>query len=396
MNQLKKYKLAILISHPIQYHVPLFRALSAHPRIELTVYYCWDFGIGKEGQDIESGARYQWDIPLLDGYAYKFLNNISPQPSSAGFFGQINPGIMSELWRNKYDALWVHGYSFCTDWLAFFVAFFLGIPIFFRGISHLLDSKPWYVNIVKRAILTSLFAICRACLYIGTHNREYYKAYGVPDRKLFHVPHIVDNAFFSAFSASLSPKRAVIRKRFGFSDDRPVVLFLGRLVSKKRPQWVLDAYQEMRKRYQCGLLVAGEGPARHDMEKQISLENIPDVVFTGFLNQTEIPRAYIAADIFILPSAREETWGLVVNEAMNFGLPIIVSDKVGCAPDLVYENQNGFVISSFPELREALSRLIIDKKSRCVFGSTSKEIISAWNVDRAVEGAITALQSLHD
>lgn len=392
MTNNKKYKLAILISHPIQYHTPFFQALAKNPQIDLTVYYCWDSGIKKEIHDLESGARYKWDIPLLEGYAYRFLKNLSPKPSANAFWGQINPGIVKELRQNKYDALWVHGYSFFTDWLAFFTAFIFGTPIFFRGIAHLLDPRPWYVNTAKRFILTPLFLMCRACLYIGVHNREYYKTYGVPDKKLFHIPHVVDNNFFNKFYEELSPKRSQIRKKFGFMDGRPVILFLSRLVSKKRPMWALEAYKEIRKTHLCGLIFAGEGPVRAEMETKIAEENIPDVVFTGFLNQKEIPEAYAAADIFVLPSLREETWGLVVNEAMNFGLPIIVSDKVGCGPDLVLENKNGYIISSQEELNNALLRLISNEKKRKNFGRKSKEIISSWDTNKAVEGVLKALK----
>ncbi|MDP3725172.1 MAG: glycosyltransferase [Nanoarchaeota archaeon] len=392
----KKYKLAILISHPIQYHTPIFRALAKDPQIDLKVYYCWDFGVGKDGEDVESGARYQWDVPLLEGYKYRFLKNYSEKPSSSHFFGQINPGIIPEVFGGTYDALWVHGYSFATNWFAFFAARLKGVPILFRGITHALDAKQRRVDFGKRMILPLLFRMCGACLYIGKNNKEYYKTYGVPDKKLFHVSHVVDNSFFEKFYEKLGPARRNIRKRYGFPDNRPVILFLGRLVSKKRPMWVLDAYKKIRKNNACGLILAGEGPDRREMENVVSAENIPDVVFTGFLNQTEIPEAYIASDIFVLPSAREETWGLTVNEAMNFGLPIIVSDKVGCAPDLVRKNENGFIVSSFEELCGALEALVSSKETRSQFGAKSRKIISSWDIKQSVEGARRALQSIHD
>lgn len=393
MIENKKYKLAILISHPIQYHTPLFQALAKHPQIDLTVFYCWDFGVDKKSFAPEFGVAYKWDIPLLDGYKHKFLRNFSLRPSDR-FWGQINPGIVKEVWTGRYDVLWVHGYSFFTDWLAFLAAKLRGTPIFIRGVTHILDEKPWYVRLVKKIILPILFGACAACLYIGENNKRYYEYYGVSREKLFFVPHVVGNDFFQGFYEKLEPKRAEIRKRFGFSGDHPIILFAGKLIPKKRPLWVLEVYRKIRGKHACGLLFAGEGPLRKDIESEVEKYNIPDVRITGFLNQTEMPRAYIAGDVLVLPSAYGETWGLVVNEAMNFGLPIIVSDKVGCGPDLVFKDKNGFIISSREELYDALLRLISDEGMLRNFGKKSKEIIASYDIIKATDGALEALRKI--
>src|SRR3989304_1708993 len=394
MTDSKKYKLAILISHPIQYHTPLFQALARHPEIDLTVYYCWDFGVKKQSAEPEFGVAYEWDIPLLEGYKYKFLKNLSLRPSEK-FWGQVNPDVMREIWKERYDALWVHGYSFFTDWLAFLAAKLRGTPIFIRGITHLLDKKPWHIRLIKRLMLSVLFKACAACLYIGKHNKDYYQHYGVPERKLFLVPHVVGNDFFRKFYEELKPRRAEIRKEFGFTGDDPVILFAGKLIPKKRPLWVLEAYRKVREQYPCKMLFAGEGPLRKDIESEVKKHGIPDVVITGFLNQTEMPRAYVSGDMLVLPSAYGETWGLVVNEAMNFVLPIIVSDKVGCGPDMVKEGENGYIIRSPENLADALREIVSDGEKRREFGKRSAELVSIWNVEQAVRGAYAALRSIY-
>lgn len=386
-------KIAFLISHPIQVYASFFRSLSKHPDIDLTVYFCIKWG-AEEFFDPEFAKTYKWDIPIVEGYKHIFLKNYSPKPSNA-FFGQINPGIISELKREKYDAIIIHGYTSVTNWLAFFGSLLSKTPIFFRGISHILDKKPWYIRVAKQIILSLLFKICAACLFIGKNNKNYYKQYGVPESKLFFVPHIVDNDFFQGFYKELSPERGKIRQSFGFSDDRPIILFTGKLISKKRPLLVLKAYEKIRKEHFCGLLFAGDGQLRGEIENLVKKNNIPDVVITGFLNQTELPKAYISGDVLVLPSDVGETWGLVINEGMNFGLPIVVSNKVGCGPDLVRENENGYIFSSLEELYDSLLKLIVNEELRIKFGKKSKEIINTWGIPECVENIVEALKSVN-
>jgi len=392
-NMMEKYKFAVLISHPIQYHVPIFQALAKDPRIDLMVYYCWDFGVGEAREEPEFGVKYSWDIPMLEGYTYKFLKNWSLKPSSTSFWGQINPSIIGELRREKYDGLLVHGYSFFTNWLAFFAARGAHTPIFLRGITHILDKRPWYVRLAKRMILPPLFRMVSKCMYIGEHNKAYYKEYGARDEKLMHLPHVVSNKFFKGFDEKLRPEREKIKKEFGVPSGKPVILFAGKLIPKKRPMWALKAYEETRKATDSAFLVAGDGPLRKKMEAYVEKNNIPDVSFVGFLNQTELPRAYVSGDVFVLPSGWGETWGLTINEALNFGLPVIVSDKVGCGGNLVKEGENGYIIKSFDELVVALEELVSDSEKRKEYSKKSREIISHWGVPEAVESIVNALRS---
>lgn len=392
---MKNYKLAILISHPIQYHTPLFQALSKDPRIDLMVYYCWDFGVKEKKHESEFNTSYKWDMPLLDDYKCKFLKNLSLKPSSKSFWGQINPGIMVEICRNRYDAIWVHGYSFLTDWLAFFSAKVCGTPIFLRGVTHILDEKPLLVRIVKRIVLPFLFSMCSVCLYIGENNRRYYEFYGVPQEKLYLIPHIVGNEFFRDFYMKMKKNREKFRKKFDLPINVPVILFSGKLIDKKKPFRVLEAYRNIRNKTECALLFAGDGPLREELENRIKKENIKDVHVTGFLNQTEMPEAYISGDILVLPSAYGETWGLVVNEAMNFDLPIIISDKVGCAPDLVHEGKNGYVVREKDFLEEKIYDLVRNPEKMKAFGTKSGDIIKKWSVKECVEGIIKVFKKTY-
>jgi len=166
-------------------------------------------------------------------------------------------------------------------------------------------------------------------------------------------------------------------------------------VSWKQPLLLLEAYKRVRQKFPCALLYVGDGPLRREIEKRAKQEAIPDVQITGFLNQSEIPQAYVAGDILVLPSAHEP-WGLVVNEAMNFALPIIVSDRVGCTPDLVHEGESGFVFPyhSVDSLARAIETLVTDPGRRRSFGQRSLEIIADWGLGQTVKGIMDATQQV--
>jgi len=392
------YRLAALVSHPIQYFAPLFRYLAQQPQIDLTVYFCSRLGL-EERLDPGFGRVFKWDMPLLDGYHCQFLPNLRGEGEVNGFFRLINPGIIKELRNGHYDALWIHGYAHATNWLAALAALRYRVPFLVRGESNLLRPRSWAKSCVKRAVLRWLFQHAAGCLYIGTLNKQYYQHYGVPEQKLFFTPYSVDNDFLQRQWERLKPQRHRIRRRFGFLDERPVILFCGKLIHKKRPDLLLAAYAEIRHRRDCGLLFVGDGELRKHLNHMIRAMAIPDVIFTGFLNQSQITEAYAAADIFVLPSAWDgggaETWGLVVNEAMNFGLAIIVSDRVGCAPDLVSED-NGLVVpyDSKDDLITALETLVVDENLRSRMGEASLTKIANWGIPQTADGIIQALETI--
>lgn len=376
-----KYKLAILTSHPIQYQTPLWRKLANHTSIDLTVYFYSKIGI-TESLNPEFGVRYKWDIPLLEGYCHKFLSNWWE--------------IVKELKQNYYDAIVVHGYTHTINWLAFYAAWRSGIPIFLRGTSTLLDKRSFGRRLLKDLILRILFHKLAAGLYMGNCNLRFYQRYGMGDGRLFFTPHCVDNDFFSRQADLLKDQRQYLRGGFGIQNDDPVILFCGKLIPKKRPLDLLRAFALVRSNHSYNLLFAGDGRLRKDIEEIVKKEEIPNVYISGFLNQSEISKAYAAADILVLPSSEGETWGLVINEGMNFGLPIIASDKVGASYDLIEDGVNGYVVPAkdINALTKAICNLIEDPSKREVFGRRSLEIIKEWNMDAHMWGIVQALETM--
>jgi glycosyltransferase involved in cell wall biosynthesis len=390
----ERFRLAYLVSHPIQYQVPLLRRLAEHPEIALHVYYMSDHG-ARLGRDPEFGVAIQWDTPLLDGYAWTLLRNRSPWPDADHVLRFFHPSVAGVLRRERYDALLVHGYAHATEWLAFAGARRAGTPLLLRGESTLLGRRAPWVAAAKQAALGALLRRIDGALAIGTLNREFYRAFGVPEDRIFWVPYAVDNARFEADAAQWAPRRAALRSELGLPADLPVVLYAGKLIERKRPFDLLDAYAQAAADHPAALVFLGEGAERARIEVEAVRRGLSRVTVTGFVNLTEIGRYYAAADVLVLPSSHEP-WGLVLNEGMCFGLPLVASEAVGAAPDLVRPNDNGFVYPTgdVAALAAALRRLLGDPVLRARMGARSREIVAAFSYDADVQGILAALRSI--
>ena len=389
---MKKYKLAVLTSHPIQYQAPLFRKLAAHPKIDLTVYFCWDFGI-REEYDPGFGKKIKWDIPLLEGYKYKFLRNYSPKPNK-GFLGHINPSIIKELWKNRYDAILVHGYANFTSWLSFLGAWPSSTPIIFRGEADLSNMGSFLKRISKKAILVPLFKRISAFLYSYRANAEYYKHYNVPGNKLFFCPCAVDNSYWQTQAINLRNKKTELKKKFGISDGYSVILYVAKLIPRKRPMDLLQAYEIVCNRHvKTSLIFVGDGSEVANLKTYTLKKNLKNVVFVGFKNQSELPPFYSIADVFVLPSNHDPS-PKAINEAMNFGIPIITTNKVGTAPDLIKIRENGFIypVGEVKVLADCLLKVLKDPKTIEEMGKRSFEIVSRWSLEEDVNGILKALE----
>ncbi len=373
-----KKKIAIITSHPIQYQTPLFRELAKNPEVELMVYFCWNFGI-TESLDPEFGRKIKWDTPLLEGYKYKFLKNFSFNPSSQ-FWGQINLGIIKEILAFRPDFILILGWNSFTNWLSIFTAWILGIPLILRGENPLNQEylKAKWKLFVKNVILRIFFKGVSAFLYVGKENKKFYEHYGVPQEKLFFGPYAVDNNFFFEKGNALKERREEFRKEYGLKPEDTVLLFVGKLIEKKRPQDLLTAYKKLvAKNPNLKLVFVGDGALRPELEKEVA--ELPGVVFVGFKNQTELPEFYTLADVFVLPSGMGETWGLVVNEAMCFGLPVVVSNIVGCSSDLALENKTGFVFQ-YKNIEDLSEKILLSEKLKN--NSMSKDLVKEYGFSR--------------
>lgn len=263
-----------------------------------------------------------------------------------------------------------------------------------RGDSTLVDPRSTIKRLAKQAILRPMLAVASGCLYIGIRNREFYEHYGVDPGRLFFTPYSVDDAFFQGWRERLRDQRSDLRSALCIDDERPIILYVGKFIPKKQPLFLLRAYAGLRRERECALVYVGDGELRPSLEAAIQSQDISDVYVTGFLNQTEISRMYAAADVLVLPSSKGETCGLTVNEGMNFGLPAVVTDRVGCSGDLVRDGENGYVVpwNDVDALAAAL-KLVIDADRRRAFGQRSLDIIKEWSLERTVGGIVQAPQT---
>lgn len=388
-------KLAIVASHPIQYHTPLYRELAR--RIDLDVFYAHRVS-GADQERAGFARAFDWDVPLLDGYRATWLDNRAARPGVDRFRGCDTPDIGERLSERRFDAVLVHGWNLLCFWQAVRAAKKLGIPVLVRGDSQLSTPRSPLVRRVKDVLYPRLLGAFDAFLSVGQRNREYLLYYGVPSVRIFHSPHSVDNESFGAATERARQHLRDVRRRFGIPDDRIVILFAGRFVPKKRVSDFLSALDVLNRRHVGvrGLLV-GDGPLREALHLHVCAHGTP-ATFAGFANQSEMPGAYAVADVLVLPSDGRETWGLVVNEAMASGLPAIVSEQVGCAADLVVHGETGFIFAcgNVDELAARMEQIATDDELRKAMSAQALRHIGAYSVAQTCDGVMSAMRYLTD
>jgi glycosyltransferase involved in cell wall biosynthesis len=369
--------------------VPWFRALAREPSIDLTVLYCMIPDARQQGDGF--GVAFQWDIPMLQGYSFELLENVAASPSLTAFHGCDTPGIGRVIQQRGFAALIVNGWVVKSCLQALWACRRLGIPCLVRGESNSLRPRPYWVRTLHRLLLKQY----AAALPIGVANRRFYVANGMPEDRLFDAPYCVDNERFAAQSARLQEHRNEIRRSWAIPEPACTFVFCGKLEAKKRPLDALEALARVvaaKGARPVHLLVVGDGPLRAQVQQTVAARGLP-VTLAGFLNQSEIARAYVAADCLVLPSDDGETWGLVANEAMACGRPAIVSDRVGCHPDLIQDGATGYVfpLGDIDALSARMRALADDPALPERLGGQARARIADYSIARVVEGTRRAL-----
>ncbi|MBL9215491.1 MAG: glycosyltransferase family 4 protein [Opitutaceae bacterium] len=332
-------RLAIVVSHPVQYYSPWFRWLRARTPLEFRVFYLWDFGVTAQ-RDPQFGTTFRWDVDLLSGYDHEFVPNRAAAPGTHHFRGLDNPSLGARLGAWRPGAVLLFGYNWLSHLRAVAWARHRGVPLLFRGDSHLLGrGRP---PLARRLLLRLLYRQFAAITYVGAANRDYFRALGVPEARLHFAPHSVDADRFDPDAPADRRAADALRAELGLAGRR-VVLFAGKLHERKQPAALLAAFAAVAAERDA-LVFVGDGPELPALRAFAAARPGLTVRFLPFANQTEMPARYLLADIFALPSRGSyETWGLAVNEAMHLGVPCLVSDLVGCQRDLVHPGETGWV-----------------------------------------------------
>ena len=351
-------KLAIITSHPIQYNAPLFALLAKEDKIDLKVFYTWGVDSIKEKYDPDFQQVIQWDIPLLEGYQYQFLENTSKNPGSNHFKGIINPNLNQEIEKWGADIVWLWGWAFDSHLKA--LRYFKGKKeVWFRGDSTLLDEPKGFnlKKILRRVFLTWVYRYIDKAFYVGTHNKAYFVKHGLKETQLVYAPHAIDNDRFADPTGEYSKKAKEIRTKLGVSENKKLLLFVGKFEPNKN----LISLVKLLNDKEINLLLVGNGPQEKEL-KEIASRNI---YFLPFQNQTMLPIIYQMGDALILYS-KSETWGLVLNEALACGIPIIATKSCGAAADLT-KSKNGLLLDeNFSENHLDLILKFI-KREKCHF-----------------------------
>lgn len=387
------FRLAVVNSHPIQYYAPLYAYLNRDPALEITALYCSDFSL-RGGLDPGFKQAVTWDVDLLSGYSSIFLGDAAKWRTPGGFWSLVCPQIWRQLRTGTYDAVLLYGYNYAATILALLAAKTRGLPVFMRSETHLGLKRTRWRRWARDAALSIAYRYVDGFLAIGTMNRAYYRSLGVSEEKIFDVPYAVDNDRFIDASAIASEQLAAIRKQYGLPADRPVVLFASKFMHRKHPDDVIRAMANLRDNgLTATLFMVGTGEMEPGLRKLATSLEMDNIVFGGFVNQAELPKIYASSDVFVLPS-ENEPWALIVNEVMCAGMPVVVSDEVGCVPDLVKDGINGYHIKagSVDSLTEALEKLLTDETLRKRMGTASLSIIRDWSYERCRQGITAAIK----
>jgi glycosyltransferase involved in cell wall biosynthesis len=389
-----KKRLAIVTSHPIQYNAPLFEWLSGRKKIDIRVFYTWGTSVLTNKFDPGFGKVIEWDIPLLQGYSFEFLENIAEDKGSHHFNGIINPSIITTITNYRPDVLLVYGWSFKSH-LSVMRHFKNKIPVLFRGDSTMLDKSSFLQSLKRMFFLKWVYRHIDLALYTGKSNYQYFRKAGIMPRQLVFGPHAIDNKRFACESDDCRIAAREIRSKLGIQPGEPVFLFAGKIEPKKDPELLLAAFTEALFPLPVHLLMVGNGVLEGTLKTLYSKH--ANIHFLDFQNQLHMPSVYEAADVFVLPSRGPgETWGLSVNEAMANGLPVIVSDKCGCAIDLAENGVNGYIFSAGNknELMQCLIKLAVDRKRTALMGINSFHKIQPYSLENlglAIEGIVTGI-----
>jgi glycosyltransferase involved in cell wall biosynthesis len=392
--------LIILTTHPIQYQVPVWQALARDGRVPFEVWYMSGHGL-EPSRDREFGKTFAWDIDLTRGYPHRFL--AGAERSSPGSFRgcRLHEPLAERLREAGATALWINGWQVAAYWQAVRQARDAGCEVWLRGESNGLGPVAWWKRPIKRAALGLLFSRVDRFLAIGEANARLYHQYGVPDSRLYPAPYAADNERFASQAEALRPQRAALRRQWGIADDAFCVMFCGKFIAKKRPLDLVRAAELLARQApltKLHLLFVGAGQLGEALRAACDVACDADAIspatrpgkvkasFAGFLNQTEISRAYVAADCLVLPSDTGETWGVVVNEALASGLPAIVSDACGSAEDLAAAACARFVYPCGDVA--ALAQAITTLKAQPLPDEYRQRFVAAHDIQRTLDTVI--------
>jgi glycosyltransferase involved in cell wall biosynthesis len=390
-------RLSILVSHPIQHFAPWHRELAKRTEIDLKVYFYCDWGV-KNYLDPDFGTHVQWDVPLLEGYSNEFLP-IARRPERLSFWEVDNPSVASALDRFQPDVVKIFGYAHRTNWRVARWARRNRRPLMLYSDSNIKTVPSWWKRSLKNTVVGKFYSYVDGAMFVGDNNFRYHIQYGIPSDRLFPGVLPVDRQMLLKAVPDSAAVRREIRRTLGIPQDAFVVLFCGKYIARKRPGDLVQAAQLLAaRRLSVRAVLVGEGEERPAIEALCRANNVYNVSLTGFVNQSAIPRYYTAADVLAVTSSADPH-PLIVSEAACFGLPVIISDRVGCIGpnDSAQPGGNAIVYpcGNVQALAGAIERLWRDRDLYHRMAAKCSQIAASQDVTAAAEQLACAVRRLH-
>ncbi|HET7212968.1 MAG TPA: glycosyltransferase family 4 protein [Terriglobia bacterium] len=391
-------RLAIIVSHPIQYFAPWHRELAKIPDLELKVFFCCDWGLNTY-LDPQFKTEVKWDIPLVEGYGHEFLP-IARRPERLGFWEVDNPAVTSALDRFQPDVVKIFGYAHRTNWRAASWARRYGRPLLLYSDSNGQIVPPVWKRAIKDLVVGSFYSVyVDGAFCIGNNNRRYHARYGISTERLFGGILPVATGRLLQSVRDRVAIRTELRRKFNIPEGAFVVMFCGKYQPHKRPlDAVMAVHNLAGKDLPVWCLLVGDGPERASITAFCERERATNVLMTGFVNQAGIGPFYAASDLLAMPSSLD-AYGLAVSEASAFGLPVVISDRVGCIGpnDSAQPDANAIVYpcADVPALTNAIELLWRDRDLYQRMSAKSSEIAASQDVTVAAERLASAVRQLH-
>jgi glycosyltransferase involved in cell wall biosynthesis len=388
-------RLAIVSTHPIQYYAPIFQRLTQSTRLQTRVFFTFSQTKAGPIADQGFGRSIVWDLPLRDGYEHEFVPNIARKPGTDHFWGLRNPQLTRAIEAWGPTAVLVFGWNSASH-LQALLHFKHRLPVFFRGDSTLLDRGTAWRRAARRVFLTWVYRHIDVAIAVGENNRDYFRWCGVPDDRIVFAPHAIDTQRFADPDGLDDLQAARWRTELRIPAGARVILFAGKLIPKKAPELLLEAF--FRSKLPAHLVFVGSGALESELRRRAAGRD--RVHFLPFQNQQLMPAVYRLGDLFVLPSRGPgETWGLALNEAMASGRPVIASSKVGGARDLVTAGSTGWVFDSgdVDALAATLTVACDHDRTRLAdLGLLARRRSSLWSIESAaagIEQAVTQFET---
>lgn len=391
-------KLLIFETHPIQYRAPVYQALERLNPGQFEVIYASDFSV-RSHTDVDFNATFAWDVPLLSGYRYRVLGNERGRGIES-WSGMTSKGVDRVIRDVRPAAILLSSLSYAFSWAAYWGALRHGIPTWLRvETQDEAFSRGRLKNIFRSLIYRLIYLGVSKALYIGRLNQEHLLRHGIPPRRLVAAHYCVADPLGALAEERKLELREELRSQLGIGRQDLVISFFGKLIEKKDPAILLESLRLLKipasRRIIC--LIVGSGELEDSLRSTASdLEksSMVTTIFAGFVNQSRLPAYYLASDIVVLPSRRMgETWGLVVNEALQAGCAAIVSDVVGCHKDFArWERVRVFEQGNTEQLTCALQELAEYPRDL----NWARENLSEYSTDSAASAISRLIDSLPD